>query len=134
MSRRTPLVVAGVLIVLIAQVVLATGSRAVDRTQLLGVWTSVDTDGSHQSLTIRGGGSNSYAMFLYDDAASSACGGAPARVTGSGSAAGDVLTMRGTLTCAPGGNVIRSRLSLEFAYDEATGTLTDFSAVVWQRT
>lgn len=113
--------------------VLCNGSaQAANDSSFLGSWTSVDTDGSNQSLRISGGGSDNYAMFLYDDAAS-VCGGAPARVTGSGTADGDSLVFRGTLSCAGGGNVFRERLVLEFELDSGADTLTDFSGVVWQR-
>lgn len=131
--RRAGAGLAGLLVLAAVQVGLAPPGDAVDRDQLIGTWTSTDTDGSSQWLAIRGGGSDTYAMTLYDEVASSACGGAPARVAGTGRTDGDELTMSGTLTCAPGGNVFRTRLSLAFTYDVATGTLTDFSGVVWHR-
>jgi hypothetical protein len=108
-------------------------AQAANQGPFLGTWTSVDTDGSDQWLRINGGGSDHYAMYLYDESATVACGGAPARVTGSGTADGDDLLMRGALTCAPGGNVVRGRLALDFHFDSATDTLTDFSGVVWHR-
>ena len=108
-------------------------AQAANTSPFLGTWTSTDLDGSSQSLMISGGGSDNYAMFLYDDAATSACGGAPARATGSGSGDGDDLLMQATLSCLPGGNVIRGRIVLDFHYDAATDSLTDFSGVVWQR-
>ena len=43
---------------------------------LAGTWTSVDTDGSNQTLDIKGSGVHVYSMFYFDDAAS-ACGGTP---------------------------------------------------------
>lgn len=112
-----------------------TGSaEAANQSPFLGSWTSVDTDGSNQWLSINGGGSDNFSIYLYDESATTACGGAPARVTGAGTAFDDDLVMLGTLSCAPGGNVLRSRLTLDFHYDSTTDTLTDFSGVVWHRT
>jgi hypothetical protein len=107
-------------------------AQAANGGPFLGTWTSVDTDGSNQWLSIHGGGSDNYSMYVYDDSAS-ACGGAPARVTGAGTAFDDDLVMLGTLSCAPGGNIFRTRLAIDFHYDSGTDTLTDFSGVVWHR-
>ena len=98
-----------------------------------GTWTSTDHDGSSQELTIRGSGQGGYAMFLFDDSATGACGGAPAYFVGTGVADGDTLVMYGTLTCLPGGNVIRSRISIEFGYSPALDTLIDETGVTWHR-
>jgi hypothetical protein len=106
---------------------------AANDSPFLGTWTSVDLDGSNQSLTISGGGSGNVAVSLYDDAATTACGGAPARFAGSGAVHGNDLVTTGAITCVPGGNPVRGRLSLDFHYDAATDTLTDFSGVVWRR-
>jgi hypothetical protein len=119
-------------VIMIGATLLSGSAQAASDSPFLGTWTSVDTDGSNQWLRINGGGSDNYAMFLYDDSAS-VCGGAPARFTGSGTADGDTLIFGGTLTCAGGGNVIRERLALEFELDSGADTLTDFSGVVWQR-
>ena len=111
---------------------MAGAAQAANQSPFLGAWTSVDTDGSNQTLSIRGGGSDNFAVALFDDAAT-ACGGAPAQAVGSATADGDDLLMRGTITCLPGGNFVRGRLLLEFHYDEGTDTLIDFSGVVWER-
>ena len=101
---------------------------------LAGTWASVDTDGSNQTLDIRGSGAHVYSMFYVDDAATGACGGDPAQVTGPGYVDGDTVTMVGVLTCRPGGNVIRSRIVIGFVYDSSTEDLTDDFGVVWHRT
>ena len=50
----------------------------------VGTWTSIDKDGSHQSLFIMGSGARGrHAVFVEDDAATVACGGAPAHAQGS---------------------------------------------------
>ena len=41
--------------------------------------------------------------------------------------------MTGTLTCMPGGNPLRFRISVGFVYDPATDTLTDEFGVTWFR-
>jgi len=100
---------------------------------LSGTWTSVDIDGSSQQLRISGSGQGRYGTVLFDDSASQACGGAPARFVGSGSADGTTLQMTGTVVCLPGGNVLGSRITLSFVYSPTTDTLTDESGVVWYR-
>ena len=71
---------------------------------------------------------------LFDDSATSVCGGLPASVAGQGSTAGDTLTMTGVLTCRPGGNPLRFRITVEFVYSPGSDTLADSFGVIWQRT
>lgn len=98
---------------------------------LAGTWTSTDTDGSNQTLTITGSGRSVYAMSLYDDAAS-LCGGAPALATGSGSVDEDTLLMRVAAVCLPGGNVLRGVIDIGFI-QAGDDTLIDEFGVVWSR-
>jgi len=100
---------------------------------LAGAWASVDTDGSNQTLDISGSGRNAYSMVYYDESATGACNGAPARIVGPGFVAGNEVAMIGTLVCLPGGNVFRSRLAIGFGYDAGTDTLTDSFGIVWHR-
>jgi hypothetical protein len=100
---------------------------------LAGSWTSVDADGSLQTLDITGSGQTAYSMVYVDESATGACDGARARVSGPGFVDGDVVVMYGTLVCLPGGNVFRSRLTLSYEYDPDTGTLTDSFGIVWHR-
>ena len=99
---------------------------------LAGTWTSVDTDGSNQTLDIRGSGRLVYSMYYVDDVATSACGGDAAQLTGRGYPDGDTVTMVGALTCVPGGNLVPS-FALGFVYDSGTDTLTDEFGIVWHR-
>lgn len=101
--------------------------------ELAGTWTSVDLDGSHQTLRISGGGTPAYAMFLHDDFTSGGCGGLPANFVGSGTVDGNQLEMTGALICLPGGNPVRGRISIGFEYDATADTLTDVTGVVWER-
>jgi hypothetical protein len=94
-----------------------------------GTWTSTDTDGSHQRLDVRGSGA--HAVSLYDDAAG-VCGGAPARIPGTGAVSGELLTMTGVLVCTPGGTPL-GRVAIEFNYDSSSDTLTDQFGVTWHR-
>jgi hypothetical protein len=97
-----------------------------------GTWASIDTDGSNQTLTIRGAGVHTRSMYLYDDMAT-VCGGAPARVLGSGTIDGEVLFMNAVVACTPGGNPLRTRVVIGFSYDAGSDTLADSSGVVWYR-
>lgn len=100
--------------------------------ELAGTWTSIDTDGSNQTLTINGSGSRVYAMSLFDDSAS-LCDGAPALAQGSGRVEEDQLFMLAAAVCLPGGNVLRGVINIGFSYDAGTDTLTDDFGVVWSR-
>jgi hypothetical protein len=100
---------------------------------LAGSWTSIDTDGSNQTLDITGAGNRVYAMVYVDDAATGACGGDPARLSGPGFADGDDVLMVAALVCLPGGNDFRGRLAVGFHYDSETDTLTDDFDVIWSR-
>ena len=100
---------------------------------LAGTWTSTDTDGSNQTLTITGSGRRAYAVAYFDDAATSLCDGAPAMVNGSGRVDGDDLFTRGAATCLPGGNRLRGVITIDYTYDAASDTLTDAFGIVWSR-
>jgi hypothetical protein len=95
-----------------------------------GLWTATDGDGSSLSLSVQGGAVH-YAVREVDDAAT-VCGGAPASVSGAGEADGQLLVVRATLACTPGGNIFRQRIELTFAHT-APDTLTDNDGVVWSR-
>jgi hypothetical protein len=60
---------------------------------LAGTWASVDTDGSNQTLHIKGSGDPVYSMVLRDDFTSGVCGGPPAQLVGHAVADGNVLFM-----------------------------------------
>jgi hypothetical protein len=98
-----------------------------------GTWTSIDHDGSNQTLDVMGSGNNVYAISLFDDSATSACDGAPAKLVGTGVLDGEELSMRGTVVCLPGGNQFRFRIDFGFEYDAQADTLTDVTGVVWHR-
>ena len=100
---------------------------------LAGSWTSIDADGSHQTLDITGSGNRTYAMVYVDDAATGACGGDPARLSGPGLVDGEDVLMVAALVCLPGGNDLRERLAIGFHYDSGTDTLVDDFDIVWSR-
>ena len=102
--------------------------------ELSGTWTSVDLDGSNQTLKVSGSGNPTYAVVLRDDETSGVCGGAPAQLVGPGSVDGDELVVLGRLVCVPGGNPLSGGpILFTFEHDAATDTLTDFTGVVWHR-
>ena len=100
---------------------------------LAGTWTSVDSDGSNQTLDIMGAGNHVYSMIYFDESATNACGGHPARISGPGFVDGDDLVHVGAVVCLPGGNPFRERLAIGYAYDAGTDTLTDDFGIVWHR-
>jgi hypothetical protein len=99
-----------------------------------GTWTSIDVDGSHQTLSIQGSGEQGHHSVFLSDVAGTVCGGAPAQVTGSGTVDGDTLNVLFVVTCpGTGRSPVMGRISFTFTYDPATDTLTDGSGVVWHR-
>ena len=101
---------------------------------LAGTWTSVDLDGSNQTLRVKGAGKPVYAVFLRDDFTTGACGGPAAKVVGRALSDGSSLSVRGTLVCLHGGNPIPGvRVSFHLDYDADAATLTDEVGVVWTR-
>lgn len=98
-----------------------------------GTWASTDFDGSNQQLDIRGSAPRTHAVSLDDDSASVACDGSPAHVQGTGDVEGNNLVLTGTVTCQPGGNPLRGRISIAFTYSPGTDTLIDESGVTWVR-
>ena len=99
---------------------------------LSGTWTSTDSDGSSQIMTIQGSGQRAYAITAVDLAAT-LCGGAPALVVGAGSVVEDGLDAVITVACIPGGNLLRFRVPISYEYDAGADTLTDSFGVVWSR-
>jgi len=109
-------------------------SAAPGQGALAGVWSSIDTDGSHQTLMIMGAGNPNYAAYYEDDFTSAVCGGPPAKLVGRALAVEDGLLVRGTLVCLHSGNPFpREHIVLFYEYDAAADTLTDESGVVWTR-
>jgi hypothetical protein len=100
---------------------------------LAGTWTSVDTDLSHQTLTVTGSGDRVYSMVYDDPSATDACGGDPARLSGPGFVDGDDVLMVAALVCRPGGNPFRGRIAVGFHYDSGDDTLVDDFGIVWSR-
>ena len=129
--QRITFVALSVVLTAIVTVAQAPGAGATQDSRFAGVWTSVDNDGSHQTLRIAGSGHGALAMFLFDDSATGACDGLPAHVVGSGRPVGDIVVMKASLVCLPGGNPIRHRINLVF--ELVNGALVDETGVVWGR-
>jgi hypothetical protein len=132
MKRATLSLATGVILAS-ASAVLAPAAASAATGPLAGTWTSIDTDGSNQTLDITGSGRHAYSMVYLDESATSACGGNPAQLSGSGFVDGSDLLMVATLVCLPGGNDFRTRLTITFVYDTGTDTLTDAFGIVWHR-
>ena len=109
---------------------LAPGSAA-EASPFAGTWTSIDTDGSNQTMKISGATAGSLGVRYYDDVAT-VCGGDPARFAGTGRVDGDVLEADVLLFCIPGGNVF-GHITIEATDDSSTDTLSDPNGAVWTR-
>jgi hypothetical protein len=131
--RRLAATLAIAVSMLASATVLATPASAAAG-DLAGSWTSIDLDGSNQTLKLKGAGNPVYSAFLRDDFTSGVCGGPPAKLVGHAAADGNGLLMRGTLVCLHRGNPVPGvRVVFSFEYDPANDTLTDDSGVVWER-
>jgi len=98
-----------------------------------GVWTSTDTDGSHQILSF--GGSGDTRAVHYFDAGASVCGWpavhATATLTGTATVSGSSATADLAGQCNGTGQSLASTST--FTYDSGTNTLTDSFGVIWSR-
>lgn len=130
--KRTSVSIGLSLLFAIASVLMAPSATAAGGA-LAGSWTSVDSDGSNQTLDIMGSGNHTYSMIYFDESATSACGGNPARVSGPGFVDGNELLQVGSIVCLPGGNDFRTRIAISYVYDPGTDTLTDAFGIVWHR-
>jgi hypothetical protein len=147
-SRRRIVLLAAAVIVVIA-VASAVAWRVLDGSDattyagsaeavFLGAWASTDTDGSSQTLDITVPKGTRVEIVVHDAAATAACAGAAATMTGAGEldSTGDLVITISGLVCEDGSApaVPAEDLGdLVFAYDRASDTLTDNSGVVWRR-
>lgn len=126
--RRAPVVAAALLTLVVAA---GPPQASAAQSVVAGTWTSVDTDGSNQTLWVNGSDQGALSVHLYDDYAS-VCG-VPAQFAGTGRLVDGYLDVRGTITCLPGGNFVRGQLGISLWYDAEADVLVDFSGVVWTR-
>ena len=129
---RSFLSIAFVVIVACAGTALAPPASAAPG-PLAGTWVSVDGDGSDQTLKVRGSGRRVYAMTYLDESATQACDGKPARISGPGFVDGRDIRHVGPVVCLPGGNVFKSRFTVNYRYNAGADTLTDDFGIVWHR-
>ncbi len=107
----------------------------------VGVWLSTDTDGSSQTMDIVRSGADGYEVVVRDDAATGACAGAAATLTGTGLLETDetLVIAQPELTCDDGttpsiGPPPQAELAnFTFDRDPVADQLTDRFGVVWQR-
>ena len=135
--RRTAGALAAVL-TLLTLTVAGPPATALEPDSFAGSWESYDIgDGSYQTLTVRGTGTEGmHGVRLIDTAASQACAGAPASVQGRGSVSGTTMTFLFTITCPGSGKGPTTGLigPILFRYHAGSDTLTDGSGTVWHRT
>ena len=104
----------------------------------VGKWSSTDTDGSFQILTIGGGSGSSYHIRVYDFGAST-CGLDPetgeilyaASIQGTLSLFNGMLSGTLPLYCQTTPPTFDGDAFLQFTYDLATDTLVDNFGMVW---
>ncbi|WKZ35268.1 MAG: hypothetical protein QY332_16770 [Anaerolineales bacterium] len=109
------------------------------RDPFVGVWTSIDIDGSSQRLTIGGGGGVRHVRY-YDDGAT-ICGLDPdtgdflsaASARGSLSVSGFTLSGNLPVYCQTAPPALAGNFPFTYVYDPSTNTLTDWLGVVWSR-
>lgn len=107
-------------------------------TSFLGGWTSIDTDGSAQTMEIATTDDGSAQITIHDAAATAACAGVAATVAGTGEldSRGGLAVVISGLTCEDGSepSVLAEELGdVMFTYDRQSDTLTETSGVVWRR-
>lgn len=103
----------------------------------LGVWESVDIDGSNQRLSFGGGGGTRRVIFRDDNATGGVCesGGGWFMARGTGKVDGDTISgvwESDNIRCQDGTDVTDD-IDFEFVHDPATDTLSDPSGVTWSR-
>jgi hypothetical protein len=129
-TRRLRAVTMVVVLAAFAGTGLASASAAQAPDPFVGSWTSIDTDGSHQTFDVFGN-DRVHRVVLFDDAATGACGGLAATARGFGIVHGNHLQTLLNLSCEGGGRL--TNIPLGFDYDAATDTLLDSFGVVWFR-
>jgi len=108
------------------------GAQAAQGGGYAGDWVSVDTDGSNQTLQVRGSGQGAYGVVYRDDDATT-CDHDPASLTGSGDVVDGEMVVTGSLVCVPGGSQFHRLIEVGFVYDSETDTLVDDFGVIWTR-
>jgi hypothetical protein len=109
---------------------------AASESPFIGAWESTDFDGSHQTLTVGGGGGGVYHVTVFDDKATGGCpqtqGSATA--TGSGSVEGDTLHVGGSVLCPSEGETYpwEADFTHDSSDDTVSGPLGPYS-VQWNR-
>ena len=107
----------------------------------VGVWVSTDTDGSSQTMEIVRSGTDEYEVVVRDDAATGACAGGAATMTGSALLETDerLVIAQPELTCDDGttpsiGPPPQADIAdFTFDRDPVADELADRFGVVWQR-
>ena len=121
----------GVVALSTTAVLLGSVGQAAAADAFTGTWFSTDTDGSTQTLTVRGTG-HWHAVTYYDDVATQACDGAAATITGRGAVDGDTMVLSGNLRCGAGTSPLR-HVTVGFEH-RADDTLLDQFGITWTRT
>jgi hypothetical protein len=102
-----------------------------------GLWTSTDTDGSTQYLTVSGGGSTVNVSYVDDFGSVCVNNGAMSTVfTGKSTGTVDGNTLEATFTSARCGSTYLDSVvgtTNSWTYDQGTDTLLDNFGITWER-
>lgn len=119
-----PLVAVGLVLGTAAPAAAATAS------DVQGIWTATDVDGSNVTLAVAGGGDGEFRVVYFDDLATQACDDVPALLTGSATLSGDTLS--GTIGGICFDGTATGVFDVEWHYDDGPPrTLTDSLGVVY---
>lgn len=107
----------------------AAPAAATTASDVRGIWTGTDVDGSTVTLLVAGGGSDLRVMY-FDDLATRACDDVPALLTGAVTLSGDTLS--GTISGICFDGTSTDVFDVEWHFDEGPPrTLTDNLGVVY---
>jgi len=132
-SNRWRLALGTLMAAMALTLALAANAVAAPSDPFKGVWTSTDTDGSHQTLSF-GGSGDTRKVHYFDDGAS-ACGWpdiiATATLVGDATVSGSSANVDVAGQCNGTGGPLSANVT--YTYDANANTLTDSFGVIWSR-
>jgi hypothetical protein len=121
-------------IMVLALLIVATGTSYAAHSAFNGTWRSIDIDGSRQQMKI-GGGNKGVFRITFVDHRASFCEGLPILGKGAGEiGSDDVMHTELNFRCLGGLKKGVADVDYQLIYDEASDTLTDAWGVTWNRT
>lgn len=109
----------------------AAPATAATASEVRGIWTGTDPDGSNLTLLVAGGGGG-FRLVYFDDNATAACNSVPVLLTGRATLSGDTLT--GTIVGICFDGTPTGPFDVEWHYDAGPpATLHDSVGAVYTR-